>query len=387
MKRRFHRAFYALMRILVAPYFATLGRYRWRVYRPKSSRYIVLTNHNTNYDFFLTGLSFRAHMYYVASEAILRHGLGGRLVKLLSDPIPRKKGASGKDAADEILRRLKNGSNVCMAVEGNRSFTGETGWISPANAPLIRASGAGLITYRIHGGYFASPRWSAQQRRGRIWGELVREYTPSELAAMTDAELTEAIRRDIYVNAYDDQAKHRYKYKGKAPAEHLETALFLCPECKRFSTLHSAGATLRCEACGLSATYDDFGYLHAAPFETVLAWSDWQRAYLQDFLPTTREDCDRPIFSDSQVRLYAVGHHAAPLVEGSITLYPDRLCFSDGARECAFPLRDITHFSIYLTCNILFTAAGSYYEVKPQRPYSALKYLICWRFLTGRDYR
>ena len=75
----FRKCFYAFMRVLIMPWFATFGHYRWQVYKPRSRTYIVLTNHNTNYDFFLTGLSFRRHMYYVASESILRKGLQASL--------------------------------------------------------------------------------------------------------------------------------------------------------------------------------------------------------------------------------------------------------------------------------------------------------------------
>lgn len=388
----FHKCFYTFMRILIMPWFATFGHYRWKVYKPQSHTYIVMTNHNTNYDFFLTGLSFRRHMYYVASEAILRKGFAGKIVKFLADPIPRKKGSSGKSAADEIVRRLRAGNNVCMAVEGNRSFSGESGWVSGANAPLIRKSGAGLITYRIHGGYFESPRWSKRQRPGPIWGETVREYTPEEIAGMTDDEITAAIRSGIYVNAYEDQAQCRRRYRSKAPAENLETALFLCPKCYAFSSLHSAGSRFACHACGMQLSFDEYGYFTAPsgkkpPFTTVLDWSRWQTNYLRSVLPQ-KSDRSAVLFRDDQLDLYAVseGRPSRIIATGSFTLYPDRLCFCAEDMTLEFPLAEITHMSVFLMNTLLFTAAGNYYEVKSKVRYSALKYLICWRLLIGKDY-
>lgn len=388
----FRKCFYAFMRVLIMPWFATFGHYRWQVYKPRSRTYIVLTNHNTNYDFFLTGLSFRRHMYYVASESILRKGFAGRLVKFFADPIPRRKGASGQSAADEILRRLRAGDNVCMAVEGNRSFSGESGWVSGANAPLIRESGAGLITYRIHGGYLESPRWSKTQRPGPIWGETVREYTPEEIAGMTDDEITAAIRSGIYVNAYEDQAQCRRRYRSKAPAENLETALFLCPECHAFSSLHSAGSSFACQACGMQLSFDEYGYFTAQaggkpPFTTVLDWSRWQTDFLRTLLPQEKGS-SAALFADDQLELYVLGDGQAKekIGTGRLTLCPDRLCFHSEETALEFPLAEITHMSIFLTNTLLFTASGSYYEVKSGTHYSALKYLICWRLLIGKDY-
>ena len=390
--RAVHKVFYAFMRVLIAPYFAIFGHYRWKRYRPKSKNYLVLTNHNTNYDFFLAGLCLPHQMYFVAMESIFRLGFVSRIIKFLGDPIPRRKGASGKDAADAIVARLSRGDNVCMMVEGNRSFSGETGWISDSNASLLRRSGAGLITYRLHGGYFRNPRWSKKQRRGPMWGEIVREYTPSEIAEMTDAELTAVIRRDLYVNAYDDQKPVPRRYRSKAPAEHLETALFLCPSCHRFSTLHSEKDRLSCLACGLSLTLDEYGYFHGAdgkdaPFSTILDWSRWQQSDLKA-LPAACEGQPDALFFDENIRLYSIlpGKGTQPLGIGRLSLYADRLEFTCTETTYSFPVTDIRHMAVSLTCNLLFTAGAQYCEAKSDTPYSALKYLILWRYLAGKDY-
>ena len=80
-----------------------------------------------------------------------------------------------------------------MMAEGNRSFSGETGFISPNTASLARKSGAGLITYRLHGGYLVNPRWSKEVRKGPVWGEVTGQYTHEELSAMNDAQIAEII--------------------------------------------------------------------------------------------------------------------------------------------------------------------------------------------------
>jgi 1-acyl-sn-glycerol-3-phosphate acyltransferase len=101
-------------------------------------------NHTTVWDQFLIGVSFPKFMYYVASEHLMRLGFASTLIKALADPIPRKKGADSAATVRRIIQELKRGVNVCIAVEGNCTFNGETGWISDTAGKLAKLSGADL---------------------------------------------------------------------------------------------------------------------------------------------------------------------------------------------------------------------------------------------------
>ena len=386
---KLHKAFYVTMRDLIVPYFATFGNYEWKRYVPKSDHYLMLTNHNTNWDFFYFGLALKDQMYFVASEHIFRQGLASKLLKTLIDPIPRRKGASGAETVKLIKERLDTGANVCMMAEGNRSFSGETGFISPNTAKLVKECGAGLVTFRIHGGYLVNPRWSTETRKGKVSGEVVNEYTVEELQKMSLEEIYDAICSDLYVNAFEDQKKNPVKYSCKRPAEHLETALFACPECGSFSTLESEGDQFYCKHCGMRVRFNEYGFFtdkygNKPRFETVLEWDKWQQKYLHEFLPTVT-DVNTPLFSDEGLRLSAVkpGVGTELLAQGRLTMYKDR--FEIGGR--VIYLSDIEKISITLVDTMLFTAAGQYYEIKGSHHYSALKYLISSRLLIGKEYK
>ena len=234
---------------------------------------LILSNHVTDFDPILVGLSFPEHMYYVAGENVMRMGLLSKLVTRYGSVIQRVKGTTDAEAALQILRTLRKGRNVCMFAEGNRTFTGETLPIAPATGKLVKLARSTLITYRITGGYLSTPRWSTHRRKGKVRGAVVGVYSPEELKKMTEAEISELLRRDLYENAYETQQKDPVAYKGKALAETLETALYLCPQCHRIDTLHSAGDRFFCD-CGLSMTLDEYGFFRGEdlPFETPLAW-------------------------------------------------------------------------------------------------------------------
>ena len=392
MKKLFHKAFYAICKFVCVFIYFPQG-YRWHSYKPKSKNYIVLTNHTTYWDHFLVGLALPKQMYFVASEHIFRLGFLSKALVFLVNPIPRRKGSSGADTAAEMVRRLKEGSNVCMQAEGNRSFSGESGFVAPNTAKVVKEGGAGLITYKIHGGYFVNPRWSRIKRKGPTWGEVAGEYTKEQLAEMSTEEIQSIIERDLYVNAYQDQEKFGYEYKCEAPADGLENALFACPGCKEIACLRSEGDKLVCSRCGQVHTMDAKGYLHkngkGEGFATILGWSRWEQNYLKEYIDSKAEG--ELLFKIGGRNLNEV--HALEgvtnLAYGCVEMYRDRLVLApeNGEKPIEFSLADISSMAVSLVNTLLFTANGIYYEIKGQTPGSGLLVLQAYFYLTGRKYK
>lgn len=340
---------------------------------------LVLANHNTDLDPALIQLSFRELLYFVASEHVFRAGLASRFLRRYFDPISRLKGSTDLGTVMEVLKRLKKGHKVCIFAEGNRSFNGQTCPISPATGKLCRISGVPLVTYKFEGGYFTSPRWSRSLRRGRMRGGVVRIYTAEMLRAMSDKEVSAAIARDLWEDAYARQALERTRFQGRRLAEGLERALFICPACHQIDSLKSHENELRCD-CGLRAVYDEYGYLSGAPFDSVTAWDLWQDGQLEKIACSSVEGF---VFGDPAVRLYQVleGHTSQLLSEGPAAMYKDRL----EAGGHVFPLTDIGGMAVYGAASIAFTSNGKHYEIKADPSFCGRKYLELYQKLKGRD--
>ncbi len=122
--------------------------------------YFVLANHNTDWDPMLMACSFKKHMYFVASEHLYRRGFASKMLKWELSPIALIKGSTDTVSAFNIIRTLKQGANICLFAEGNRSWNGLTGLIHPTTGRLVKALNATLVTYKLVGGYLTSPRWS-----------------------------------------------------------------------------------------------------------------------------------------------------------------------------------------------------------------------------------
>ena len=334
--------------------------------------FLVLCNHNTDWDPLLLAIAFPNYMSFVASEHIFRWGFAGRLIVWLMAPIARLKGKTAGDTAMTMLRRLRKGVSVAMFAEGNRSFNGLTNPILPATGKLARSSGVKLITYRLDGGYFTTPRWGKGLRRGKMTGRVVHVYTPEQLKAMSVDEVNAAIRGDLFVDAYAVQRKQMIPFRGRNLAEHLETVLCRCPRCAQIGTLRSAGDTLSC-ACGFSVRYNAYGFFEGAdaPFDNL---TEWDRSQTEALCALADLAGDAPIFSDDGMELKEVfpdSHTERALGFGRMTLYADRL-------ECCgevFPLSEMSGFSLVQAQTVDLSCGGRFFEITSREVRCTRKYM------------
>ena len=377
---RRHVRFYRVMRFLLRPWL------RWRfclraLPAPDvQGPCLVVANHTTDWDPLFVAMSFPKHMYYVASEHIFRSTFWRRLLTYFLDPIAKRKGGADVGTSMQMVRRLKKGMNVMLFAEGNKSFHGETCPVHPATGGLVRASGATLVTCKLTGGYFTSPRWAHTLRRGNVTCVPVAVYTPQALASMTDAQINALIRRDIDEDAYLRQRERPVPYRGKRLAEGVQNALYLCPHCGGFGTLRGVGDRIHCR-CGLAATYLPTGFVTGLklPFDTFTAWGAWQRETLAKRLAACG---DTPLVADGDQTIVQImpDHSTQPVAQGTLTL--GRAGLACGGFH--LPLASLRGLEIYGRNTIVFSdAQGARYQVQTQAERSGLSYFEAYAFLTA----
>ena len=100
--------------------------------------YLILYNHQTAFDQFFMGISFKKPIYYVATEDIFSMGFVSSLLRFAVEPIPIKKQATDVGAVMNCIRVAKEGGTICIAPEGNRTYSGKTEYINPAIVTLAK---------------------------------------------------------------------------------------------------------------------------------------------------------------------------------------------------------------------------------------------------------
>ncbi len=371
-----HVRFYRGARAVLSPILKRLFHFEAQPAPDINGPYIVIANHTTDLDALLVSLSFEKHMYFVASDHLFRIRLFGGLLKYLLDPIPKQKGGADISTAMHMIRRLKKGANIGLFAEGSKSFHGKPCPIVQATGSLTKASGAALVTYRLEGGYFTSPRWAHTFRKGRMRGYPVHVYSPQELEQMTPEEVNAAIVKDIGEDAYLRQAAHPVAYHGKRLAEGLQNALYMCPGCEKIGTLSGEDDTFAC-ACGLHTRLDEMGYLSGGPFHTVDEWGAWQKEKLRERIESLD---DGELFHDVDQEIFKIlpGNKTAFVAKG--TLSADRFGMRCGDFKLNFS--QVLGMEIYGRNTVVFSDdQGNHYTIRSKKERSGLKYLDMYRIM------
>ena len=379
MSRLKHRIIWGVLRFPASVFLKLKYNYSCEKAPKIDGPFLLVANHVTDLDPVMVGCSFRQQMYFVASEHLFRKGFLSKLLVWLVAPIARIKGSTDTVSAMNIMRALKNKSNVGLFAEGDKSWNGLTGCLHPTTGRLVKAAKATLVTYRLTGGYLSSPRWSKRKRRGKIHGQMVNVYTPEQLRAMTAEEITEKINADIYVDAYEAQRREKIRYRGKALASGLENALYACPVCENVCMLKSRDDIFSC-ACGLKLKYNEYGFFEGEnpPFETVAEWDVWQEEFLRRYALSAGNG---PIYEDTGQSLFMIGtDHSEKLVtQGALKLFRDRLEIGD----FSVPLGKLYQLGIYGDAHIVFSVEGVNYEIKSDIVRSGRKYETMLGILTN----
>lgn len=373
-----HVRWYKLVNGVVDPILFRRFGYTCENLKDVEGPYLLLCNHNTDYDALFLGAVTVKQAYFVATEKITRMGILGKAIMFFLKPILHSKGKQGINTVKSIMKTIRKGHSVVMFPEGNRSFNGVTCPIPPATGKLARSLGCKLITYSISGGYLSCPRWAKHNKHGEMHGHTVNIYTHEQLMQMSDREIDDAIARDLYVDAYADQEKQPVAFKGKKRAEGLESTLFMCPSCMKIGGMHSKGNRFFCD-CGYDAIYDEYGYLAGSDGSrySVTQADVRQREKIEEMYHAS-DDTTELLFEDDVVKEDVNPRHKViAKTPVSLRAYRDRLELGD----MVIPFKDIEGLAINQRNLMLLHIFGQdiHYECGGPSSFSSLKYLYLHR--------
>ena len=348
---------------------------RIRGFKEEEKRpYLVLFNHQTGFDQFFVALSFRQHLYFLASEDIFSKGFLSTLLRYLVAPIPIKKQTTDIRAIMNCMRVAKEGGSIAMAPEGNRTYRGKTEYMSPTIAPLARKLGMPIVLYHIKGGYGVQPRWADNVRRGRMECYVSEVIYPEEYATLTDDELFTKIRDGLYV----DEANADNVYYSKKSAEHIERVIYYCPNCG-FSQFESAGDTVECKKCHLKARYLPTTELRGVgtelPYRFLSDWYDAQSAFMNSSDPLSLTHS--PIFVDKSSFSLVVANKKKVLIDKSaeISLYGNAIRIKAASESFDFEFDKCSAVTILGRNKVNIYHDGNIYQLKGAKSFNGLKYV------------
>lgn len=215
--------------------------------------YILLANHESFEDFYYISQmahprrpSYLVNEYYCTRPILKTMARrGGILSKKLFTP--------DLAAPVGILRTVRAGYPVVIFPEGRLSPDGRSNPIVESGAALYRRLKTALVLVRIDGAYYAHPKWRRSRYRSAIHVSVRRVLGPEELAKLTNEELDELIRAELY----NDAGRLDGSYPQRDKAVGLEGLLYRCIDCGALYQTVGVGNELRCRACGSRHALDE----------------------------------------------------------------------------------------------------------------------------------
>ena len=363
---------------LVRPFFGRVAKRKYHATVDKfdgegDRNWLILANHQTDFDQFFVGMAFRRPVYYVAMEDVFSKGFVSRLIEWLVAPIPILKATTDLKSIKTCIRVAREGGTIALFPEGNRTYSGKTCYIKPGVASLAKKLGLPIAIFRIEGGYGVKPRWADTPRNGTMHAGVTRVIEPAEYEALSKEELYALICGELQV----DESAGEAVYASDRAAEGLERVLYVCPRCG-VAEFVTAGDTVTCKSCGLAARYTENCRLEplsgTLPFATVADWYDYQEAFIRDF--DLAPYADTPLFADT-VRLdeVIVFKKKKPLeAEAVVQAFADRFEITGKTVRLTLPFDGIKAAACVDDHKLNVFFGDTIYQLQNSGGFNALKY-------------
>ncbi len=341
----------------------------------KKGQYLVLVNHQTVFDQFYIALSFARPIYFLATENIFSNGFLSTLLRFSVAPIPINKFATDLKAVKTCYQVVKEGGTIVIFPEGNSTHSGRTENMKSSIVTMARKFKLPIVFYKIRGGYGTKPRWADKWRKGRVFAGVSRIMEPAEYAGLTDEELFETIKRELYVNDHDIGGR----YEGKSLAEHIERSMYVCPKCG-LSVFESKGNRFWCTKCGqVTVLLPDLtfkGVDTPFTFKNGTEWYDYQQEFINSLEPA--EFFDKPAYTD-RVDVYKVIVNKKKqllLKDVEIALYGNRMVvFGGDAQERVLSFDEMDGCAVIAANYLNVSCGGEVLQIRGSKSFNVVRFV------------
>lgn len=360
---------------IVRPVFGLIARLKYHVkpekFKDDGRNMLILSNHQTDFDQFIVGLSFKSTVYYVAMEDLFSLGLVSRLIEWLVAPIPIMKASTDIKAIKTCIRVAREGGNIALFPEGNRTYSGKTCYIKPGVASLAKNLGLPIAIYRIEGGFGVKPRFADNCRRGPMTAGVRRVIEPEEYKNLSKEELHSLICKELYV---DESSGGEY-YSDKN-AENLERVIYICKDCG-ISEFKTEKDILTCKKCGKQHRYlpnkQFSGVNGECDFKNVAEWYEYQENFIRNY---EFSKSGNAIYNDTarflEIRVFS--HKKTLCKSADISLFSDRIEIKMQNDTLSLPYDDIRAMACVAGHKLNIFSDGKVYQLKGNKSFNALKY-------------
>ncbi len=364
VKRR-HRVTFFILKPFIRLYLFIKYNYKSEKYKGKEP-VLILSNHTAKADFLLSLVGFRKQIYFLASDDIFNLGWPSRALKFLVNPIPKTKAIKDIEAIKTCMKVAKEGGNICIFPEGNRTFDGSLCHIDNSIGKLAMKLDYDIVIYTIEGAFQSDPRYGKKSRRGKTFGKVKRIITKEEKKTMTADELADLIIASLTVELVDG-----IKFKSKEKAEYLERCIYHCDKCGSLNTMKSHKNDFYCTSCDNKYTFDQYAYLIQDDRRiTITDLYNLQNKKVRSF---KKEDIDNLLYQDEGIYFDTKKGMGKKELIGNTTLKLENGVLTIG--DNVLKLDEITSSALLGGRKINFFTEDKVYQFKGNERFCGMKYM------------
>jgi len=314
---------------------------------PRTGPLLMLSDHLNYLDFIFAQYACRRPIVIPVTAEVFRNPLQ-RLFMWIMGGVPKRRFCADPAAAMVLEDELAAGGVVGIAVEGERSWTGELGPLAPGVARALSLFNCPMVPVALVGSYGQWPRWAGGSDRSKEvivkvgkpfhLEEEIEGFRPGD--PQHDDDIKKIIKEHILTLRNKDEISVDFM---AYPSVRPQLVLWRCPLCGAEEELSLKDRHwLICGAC--SARWDARGgdltlvepASRAGERDTLAGWARAAEGVTD--LPGSQAD-DAPLIQSSGVELREDPHASVTLEplhsqgEGQAALYPDRILWQGPAKQ------------------------------------------------------
>jgi len=339
--------------------------------RNKKEGCLVIYNHQSNQDHFVTTASFK---YTRTNYVITKHFYFNKtLRKVLSivKAIPRDQFKSDLVSIKKMKKVVDESGIVSIAPAGQITVNGQMPYIDKAICKLAKFLKVDVYALQMYGTYLACPKWGKNKRRFPIKTKFVKVLSKEDLSVLSDDEIYEKLIQSININDRAIQKQTPKKIKGKNLIEGLEQIIYYCPKCKSKHTMITSGNTMLCTACGNKVIMNRFGFLEKGSSDSVI-YDDEAKWYHAEKELIKKEILDGSFYLEEEFTLYKdLGSEfkLSYLGTGRLVLKSDSFYF-EGSNDTEkfridFPINNLIQLPFDLKGRLDIPSTDGTYQFRP----------------------
>lgn len=261
--------------------------------RNKKEGCIVLYNHTSKYDHYLTTAAFRytRAAYVISSHFYFKSKI--RAVLKMVRAIPKEQFKSDIGTIKKIKRALQHKLPVAIAPVGQITMHGESLHLDKSIVKLLKMCNVDVYTITLHGSYFAWPKWYIKRRVNPVHVKFDKLFDKNDLKVLSDDEIYNQIYNSIDIVDRNEVDLYNYNLKPENLILGIEDMLYKCPKCKSIDTLSTTDNVITCHSCGYSLKMNSRGIFENNSNDFIFVkneaeWYNWEK---EEILEIVKNNC------------------------------------------------------------------------------------------------